>query len=220
MVLRATDLRKSFGEGEATVVAVDGISLSVAAGEFLAVTGRSGSGKSTLLALLAGMERPTSGEVWLEERRLAETSDADLARLRRREIGFIFQTFNLLPVLTVEENVALPFLLDRRPPREWIRPVAEALEVVGLSHRRTHSPERISVGERQRVAIARALAVRPRVLFADEPTGSLDSERGVEVIGLLRSAAERGSAVVMVTHDGAAAARADRTLQLRDGRAC
>jgi len=215
MVLRATDLRKSFGEGEATVVAVDGISLTVAAGEFLAVTGRSGSGKSTLLALLAGMERPTSGEVWL-----AETSDADLARLRRREIGFIFQTFNLLPVLTVEENVALPFLLDRRPPREWIRPVAEALEVVGLSHRRTHSPERISVGERQRVAIARALAVRPRVLFADEPTGSLDSERGVEVIGLLRSAAERGSAVVMVTHDGAAAARADRTLQLRDGRAC
>jgi len=220
MVLRATDLRKSFGEGEATVVAVDGISLTVAAGEFLAVTGRSGSGKSTLLALLAGMERPTSGEVWLEERRLAETSDADLARLRRREIGFIFQTFNLLPVLTVEENVALPFLLDRRAPREWIRPVAEALEVVGLSHRRTHSPERISVGERQRVAIARALAVRPRVLFADEPTGSLDSERGVEVIGLLRSAAERGSAVVMVTHDGAAAARADRTLQLRDGRAC
>jgi putative ABC transport system ATP-binding protein len=218
MVLSARDLCKSYGEGEATVTALDGVSLAVAGGEFLAITGPSGSGKSTLLALLAGLERPTSGEVWLAGRRLSEAKDADLAKLRRREIGFVFQTFNLLSVLTVEENVALPFLLDRKPPREWERPVAEALELVGLSHRRDHSPERISVGERQRVAIARALAVRPRILFTDEPTGSLDSERGREVIALLRSAAEQGCAVVMVTHDGAAAARADRTLRLRDGR--
>jgi putative ABC transport system ATP-binding protein len=218
MVLNAMGLRKHFGAGDAAVAAVDGVSVSAAEGEFLAITGPSGSGKSTLLALLAGLERPTAGEVWLAGRCLAALDDAALARLRRREVGFVFQSFNLVPVLSVEENVALPFLLDGRPRREWGPRVTDALEAVELSHRRRHLPDQVSVGERQRAAIARALAVRPSVLFADEPTGSLDSQRGQAVLTLLRSAAVQGCAVVMVTHDLGAAALADRAIRICDGR--
>jgi len=218
MVLNARELCKRFGAGDAAVAALDGISLEVARGEFLAITGPSGSGKSTLLALLAGLERPSAGEVWLAGHCLSTLDDAALARLRRREVGFVFQTFNLVPVLSVEENVALPFILDGLPRRKWEFAVADALEAVGLAHRRRHTPDQLSVGERQRAAIARALAVRPEILFADEPTGSLDSQRGLAILGLLRSAAGRGCAVVMVTHDAGAAARADRVLRIRDGR--
>jgi len=218
MVLSATMLCKSFGEGAAAVGVLEDVSLSASEGEFLAITGPSGSGKSTLLALLAGLERPTSGEVWLAGRRLGGLADAEMARLRRREVGFVFQTFNLVPVLSIEENAGLPFLLDGRPRREWASRVREALRAVGLEHRAHHFPDQVSVGERQRTAIARAIAARPRVLFADEPTGSLDSERGRVVLDLLRSAASLGCAVVMVTHDPSAAARADRSVHLRDGR--
>jgi putative ABC transport system ATP-binding protein len=218
MVLNATGLRKRFGTGDAAVAVLDGISLTAAEGEFLAITGPSGSGKSTLLAILAGLERPSAGEVWLAGRCLAALDDAALARLRRRQVGFVFQSFNLVPVLSVEENVALPFLLDGAPHRQFAPRVADALESVGLSHRRRHLPDQISVGERQRAALARALAVRPRVLFADEPTGSLDSQRGQTVLTLLRAAAAQGCAVVMVTHDAGAAASANRVLRICDGR--
>jgi len=218
MVLSASALCKSFGEGASAVPVLEDVSLAANEGEFVAITGPSGSGKSTLLALLAGLERPTSGEVWLAGRRLAAMRDAALARLRRREVAFVFQTFNLVPVLTLEENAGLPFLLDARPRREWRGQVQEALRTVGLEHRAHHFPDQVSVGERQRTAVARALATRPLILFADEPTGSLDSERGRGVLELLRSAASQGTAVLMVTHDPVAAAAADRTLHLRDGR--
>jgi len=218
MVLNAIALCKSFGEGPDAVPVLENVSLSASEGEFLAITGPSGSGKSTLLALLAGLERPTSGEVWLGEHRLSALDDARMARLRRREVGFVFQTFNLVPVLSIEENAGLPFLLDGRPRSEWIDRVRAALDTVGLQHRARHFPDQVSVGERQRTAIARVLAGQPRILFADEPTGSLDSERGAAMLDLLRAAANRGCAVVMVTHDPAAAARADRRLHIRDGK--
>jgi putative ABC transport system ATP-binding protein len=218
MVLNATALCKSFGEGPDAVRVLEDVSLSASEGEFLAITGPSGSGKSTLLALLAGLERPTSGEVWLGEHRLSTLDDARMARLRRREVGFVFQTFNLVSVLSIEENAGLSFLLDGRPRTEWAGRVRAALQTVGLQHRARHFPDQVSVGERQRAAIARVLATEPRILFADEPTGSLDSERGAAMLDLLRSAADRGCAVVMVTHDPAAAARADRRVHLRDGR--
>ena len=218
MVLNAIDLCKSFGDGPETVPVLQDVSLSASEGEFLAITGPSGSGKSTLLGLLAGLERPTSGEVWLGGHRLSVLDDASMARLRRREVGFVFQTFNLVQVLSIEENVALPFLLDGRPRPEWADRVRAALQTVGLQHRAGHFPEQVSVGERQRTAIARVLAARPRILFADEPTGSLDSERGGAMLDLLRGAADLGCTVVMVTHDPTAAGRADRRLHLRDGR--
>jgi len=218
MVLNAIALCKSFGEGPEAIPVLQDVSFSTGEGEFLAITGPSGSGKSTLLGLLAGLERPTSGEVWLGSHRLDSLDDGAIARLRRREVGFVFQTFNLVQVLSIEENVALPFLLDGRPRREWVERVRAALQTVGLQHRAEHYPEQVSVGERQRTAIARVLAARPRVLFADEPTGSLDSERGAAMLDLLRGAANLGCTVVMVTHDPMAAGRADRRLHLRDGR--
>jgi len=218
-LLRAVGLRKTFRVGDEEVAAVGGVELSIGAGEFVGIMGPSGSGKSTLMALLAGLERPSSGEVFFEEQRLSSLSDSELSRLRRRRIGFVFQTFNLVPVLTLEENVALPFVLDRVSPSQWQGRVRAALERVGLGHRSRHLPERVSVGERQRAAIARALVTEPLLVFADEPTGSLDSQRGDEVLTLLRQAcAHEGRTVVMVTHDPKAAAVADRLIRLRDGR--
>ena len=217
MILEAEGLTKEFGSGEAGVVVLREVSFRAAEGEFVAITGPSGSGKSTLLALLAGLERPSSGEVWVDGRPLSGLDDAELSRMRRRELGFVFQTFNLVPVLTLEENVALPFLLDGRPRAAWSAEVTAALEAVGLAHRRTHLPDQVSVGERQRAAIARALAQRPRILFADEPTGSLDSQRGASTLQLLRLATGKGCTVVMVTHDPVGAASADRAVHLRDG---
>jgi putative ABC transport system ATP-binding protein len=218
-LLRTEGLGKRFRVGEEEVAAVREVALSIQPGEFVGITGPSGSGKSTLMALLAGLERPSEGEVFFEEQPLSALSDAELSRLRRRRIGFVFQTFNLVPVLTLEENVALPFVLERMAPSEWKGRVRAALEQVGLGHRALHLPERVSVGERQRAAIARALVTGPRLVFADEPTGSLDSQRGEEVLALLRQACEReGRTVVMVTHDPKAAAIADRLIRIRDGR--
>jgi putative ABC transport system ATP-binding protein len=219
-VLTARALSKRYDGG---VDAVVDVSLAVARGEMVAITGPSGSGKSTLLALLAGLEAPTAGEVWLDGQPLAGLTDDARARLRRRAVGFVFQTFNLLPVLTLAENVALPQMLDGVPEAVWRPRVARALDRVGLSARAGHLPGAASVGEQQRAAIARALASGmgvsgPRIVFADEPTGSLDSARSADVLALLREAQRDGVTVVLVTHDTAAAATCDRRLHLRDGR--
>lgn len=213
----ARGLVRRFGRGEAAVTALDGVSLTVERGEFLAVMGPSGSGKSTLMHLLAGLDRPSEGEVWIDGTPLGRAGDADLVRLRRRAVGFVFQSFNLLPTLTVEENVRLPLrLAGTRPDRAW---VDELLGAVGLTGRRRHRPAELSGGQRQRTAIARALVTRPAVVFADEPTGALDSASGGAVLDLLRRTADDfGRAVVMVTHDPRAAATADRVLFLADGR--
>lgn len=218
-LLAARKLGKTFRVGEEEVRALSGVDLEIAGGEFVAVTGASGSGKSTLLSLLAGLERPSEGEVLLDDKPLSALPDSELSRLRRRQLGFVFQSFNLVPVLTLLENVGLPFMLEGQPRRAWEARARAALEQLGLGHRLAHLPDRVSMGERQRAAIARSLVVRPKIIFADEPTGSLDSRNGAAVLELLRQAhAQAGCTVVMVTHDAQAAATAGRTLRMRDGR--
>lgn len=217
--LQAEDLRRVYELGEERVLAVDGVSFSLERGEFVALMGPSGSGKSTLLAMLCGLERPSGGRVLIDGVDLGALSEDERARLRRRKVGFVFQTFNLIPVLSLLENAGLPQLLDGAPASVW-RPKAEAaLARVGLAHRKDHLPDQASVGEQQRAALARVLAAGPSLLLADEPTGALDSQRGHDVLALLREAArDLGAAVLMVTHDANAAAVADRVLHLRDGR--
>ena len=212
----AHDLERRFGAGDAAVDALRGVSLDVGRGEFVAVMGPSGSGKSTLMHLLAGLDTPTAGRVLIAGEDLAELSDDRLTRLRRTRVGFVFQSFNLVPTLTAEENVVLPLRLDgRRPDAAW---VDDVLERVGLLARRGHLPAELSGGQQQRVAVARALVTGPAVLFADEPTGNLDSRSGAEVLGLLRTAADSsGQTTIMVTHDPRAAAVADRVVFLADG---
>lgn len=195
------------------------VALEIRTGEFVAVMGPSGSGKSTLLSLLAGLEAPTSGEVWVEGAPLHSLSDAALSRLRRTRVGFVFQSYNLVPVLTLEENVALPFLLESKAPSAYREKVRAALAAVELIPRARQLPDRVSGGERQRAAIARALVTEPALIFADEPTGALDREKGRGVLNLLRRAcSDQGRTVVMVTHDEEAASVADRIIRLRDGR--
>ncbi|AGZ43109.1 ABC transporter ATP-binding protein [Actinoplanes friuliensis] len=207
---------RTYGSGDGAVTALDRLSLSFAAGTFTAVMGPSGSGKSTLLQCAAGLDRPTSGSVLLGGTELTALGETRLTRLRRERIGFVFQAFNLLPALTAEQNVALPLrLAGRRPARAEIR---AALTRVGLGDRARHRPDELSGGQQQRVALARALITRPEVLFADEPTGALDSTTGREVLRLLRGMADDGQTVVMVTHDPVAAASADRVVFLVDGR--
>lgn len=218
IALRASGLTKRYTVGSETITAVAAVDLTVAAGEVVAITGPSGSGKSTLLALLAGLETPDEGEVWLDGVALHSLGEDARARLRRRRIGFVFQTFNLLPVLSLAENAALPLILDGVPASAWAPRVAQALARVGLSHRAEHLPDQASVGEQQRAALARVLVTEPAVLFADEPTGSLDTARGALVMALLREAAGQGTTVLLVTHDPALAAQADRQIRLRDGR--
>jgi putative ABC transport system ATP-binding protein len=215
IILEARDLTKRYPLGETTVHALRGVSLTVGAGEFVALMGPSGSGKSTLLQLLGGLDRPSSGEVVLEGEIISELSDDRATRLRRDRTGFVFQSFNLIPSLTAELNVALPSrLAGKRPPRRAVR---DALGAVGLADRARHLPAELSGGQQQRVAIARALFSMPAVVFADEPTGALDSASGRQVLGLLRGLADRAT-VIMVTHDPVAAATADRVLFLADGR--
>jgi putative ABC transport system ATP-binding protein len=213
----AEAVTRRFGSGEAAVDALRGVSLAVPEGQFTAVMGPSGSGKSTLMHLLAGLDRPSEGSVRIGEHDITRMSDKALTKLRRRHIGFVFQSFNLLPMLTAEENVLLPLTIaGRRPDREAL---GELLERVGLADRRRHRPAELSGGQQQRVAIARAFITAPTVLFADEPTGNLDSAAGALVLDLLRYAVDRdGQTTVMVTHDPRAAARADRVLFLADGR--
>jgi putative ABC transport system ATP-binding protein len=210
-------LTRTYGDGDSAVHALRGVSLDLAAGSFTAVMGPSGSGKSTLMHLLAGLDTPTSGTVKVAGQDITRMRDRDLTRLRRRHIGFVFQSFNLLPTLTAEENVLLPqSIAGKRPPAEEVDAL---MERVGLTERRSHRPAELSGGQQQRVAIARALITRPTVLFADEPTGNLDSQAGAGILELLRAAVDvDGQTTLMVTHDPRAAAIADRVLYLTDGR--
>jgi putative ABC transport system ATP-binding protein len=216
VVVSANDLSRVYGEGETAVHALRGVTLDVERGKLTAVMGPSGSGKSTLMHLLAALDRPTNGYVTIAGTRLGQLSDTEITLLRREHIGFIFQFFNLLPMLTAEENITLPLsLAGTKPDKDFFEGL---LEKVGLKDRRSHRPSELSGGQQQRVAIARALVSRPTVVFADEPTGNLDSKTGGEILDLLRSSVQDyGQTLVMVTHDARAAATADRILFLADG---
>jgi putative ABC transport system ATP-binding protein len=215
-VIAANGVTRRFGEGDAAVDALSGVSLEIAAGQFAAVMGPSGSGKSTLMHILAGLDRPTSGTVSIDGTDITNLSDKKLTLLRRHNIGFIFQFFNLLPTLTAEENILLPLqIAGKKPDAEWVEAL---IQRVGLGDRRRHRPAELSGGQQQRVAIARALVSRPTVIFADEPTGNLDSNSSGEILTVLREAVdEYKQTTVMVTHDAGAAAIADRVLFLDDG---
>ena len=220
-ILEARDLTKSYPLGETTVDALRGVSLSVQAGEFVALMGPSGSGKSTLLQLLGGLDRPTTGEVVLDGEVVSRLSDDRATRLRRDRTGFVFQSFNLIPLLDVTENVALPFTIAGQDPSrgELAERVRDVIELVDLVPKAHHRPDQLSTGEQQRVAVARALVTRPALLFADEPTGNLDYTTGSELLDALwRSCHERGQTIVLVTHDSKAAAFADRVFVIGDGR--
>jgi len=216
-IVTATDLHRRYGEGAAAVDALAGITVGFENSRFNAIMGPSGSGKSTLMHILAGLDRPTSGSVRLDGVELTTLDDVELTRLRRDRLGFVFQFFNLIPVLTAEENILLPLsIAGRQPDREWLR---RLLRTVELEDRLTHRPAELSGGEQQRVAVARALVSRPAVVFADEPTGNLDTKASEDVLRLLRQAVDEfGQTVVMVTHDPEAASHADRLVVLRDGR--
>ena len=215
-VVTATDLSRRYGEGEAAVDALRGVSLSVGAGELVAVMGPSGSGKSTLMHLLAALDKPTSGTVTIAGEDVGSLSDRGVTLLRRKHIGFVFQFFNLLPMLSAEENVLLPLsIAGEKPDPAFFK---DLMDRVGLTPRKNHRPSELSGGQQQRVAIARALVAQPTVVFADEPTGNLDSKTGTEILELLRSSTtELGQTMVMVTHDAQAASIADRVLFLADG---
>ena len=215
--VRLETLYKTYADTGAAVTALDGVTATFATGTFTAVMGPSGSGKSTLLQTAAGLDRPTSGRVWIGGTELSRLSETKLTELRRARIGFIFQAFNLIGALTVEENIVLPLRLSgARPDQRWL---AEVVDRVGLGDRLRHRPAQLSGGQQQRVAIARALAMRPEVVFSDEPTGALDTETAAEVLALLRSMVDdHGQTVIMVTHDPVAASYADRVLVLADGR--
>ncbi|MBP2019202.1 putative ABC transport system ATP-binding protein [Symbiobacterium terraclitae] len=218
-IIRLDQVVKEFRRGAATVRAVDGVSLSISPGEFVAVMGKSGSGKSTLLHLMSGLQQATSGKVHLLGRDLTELRDDELTLLRREKVGFVFQFFNLLPTLSALENVALPLLLARVRQKEAEARAMELLRTVGMESRAAHKPDEMSGGQMQRVAIARALVTNPPLLFADEPTGNLDSQSGEEVLLLLKEMqSERGQTIVMVTHDPKAAAYGDRLIRMRDGK--
>jgi putative ABC transport system ATP-binding protein len=216
VVVSAQGLTRRYGAGDTAVDALRGVSLDVQQAELVAVMGPSGSGKSTLMHILAGLDQPTEGEVVIDGKDITKLNDTELTKLRRKHIGFIFQFFNLLPMLTAEENVVLPLsIAGTKPDQVWVDKV---IADVGLADRRKHRPSELSGGQQQRVAIARAMVSRPTVMFADEPTGNLDSRTSAEILELLRSSVEEyGQTTVMVTHDAKAAAIADRVLFLADG---
>ncbi len=214
---RVQNLTKTYGTGQALVRALDDVTLDIAAGEFTAVMGPSGSGKSTLMHCCAALDRPDGGQVFIGDQELSQLKDKALTRLRRDEIGFVFQSYNLVPTLTAEENILLPLsIAGRKPEPEWFKSV---IDTVDLGDRLHHKPNELSGGQQQRVAVARALMSRPTIVFADEPTGNLDSHSGAEVLGLLRdSVKNHGQTIVMVSHDPVAAAYTDRVIFLADGR--
>jgi putative ABC transport system ATP-binding protein len=215
-IVSARDVTRRYGNGDAAVDALRGITLDFPEGAFTAIMGPSGSGKSTLMHILAGLDRPTSGTVMIDGQDITKMDDGALTRLRRDHVGFVFQFFNLVPVLNAEENMVLPLsIAGRKPDRAW---VDQLMDTVGIADRRTHRPSELSGGQQQRVAVARALVSRPAVIFADEPTGNLDSKTSEEVLELLRRAVDEfGESVVMVTHDEQAASYADRRIELVDG---
>ncbi len=212
----ANDVSRRYGEGHAAVDALVDVSTGFERGRFSAIMGPSGSGKSTLMHILAGLDKPTAGSVTLDGEEITDLDDGALTKLRRDKLGFVFQFFNLLPVLTAEENLVLPLsIAGRKPDREWLE---QLIRTVGLEDRRTHRPSELSGGQQQRVAVARALVSKPAVVFADEPTGNLDSKASADVLQLLRRAVDEfGQTVIMVTHDPTAATHADRLITLSDG---
>ena len=216
MLIKAKGLSKIYGSGENQVVALDKADLTIAPGDFISIIGPSGSGKSTLLHLLSGLDHPTSGSLTYDGQEIYTLSDKELSAFRRRQMGFIFQQFNLLPVLTARENILMPLLLDKKQPDEGY--LDQLAELLGLRDRLDHLPHELSGGQQQRVAIARALIAQPEVIFADEPTGNLDSKSGGEVMELLKGIRERmGKTLVIITHDNRIAAAADRQLTIMDG---
>ena len=215
-ILETKDLRKIYGSGENEVRALDGVSISIEEGEFVAVVGTSGSGKSTLLHLISGLDKPSSGSLTYDGKDIYSYSDKELSAFRRKRIGFIFQQFNLLPVLTAKENIIMPLLLDKQKPDEAY--LKQITELLGIQGRLEHLPHELSGGQQQRVAIARALIAKPDVIFADEPTGNLDSKSGGEVMELLQNVWKKmGKALVVITHDSRIARMADRQFQIVDG---
>jgi putative ABC transport system ATP-binding protein len=216
-VVVANDLHRRYGDGDAAVDALAGVTTSFERDRFTAIMGPSGSGKSTLMHILAGLDKPTAGTVELDGVEITSLDDGELTKLRRDKLGFVFQFFNLLPVLTAEENLVLPLsIAGRKPDREWLETL---IRTVGLEDRRTHRPAELSGGQQQRVAVARALVTKPAVVFADEPTGNLDSKASADVLALLRRAVDEfGQTVVVVSHDPVAAAHADRLITLQDGK--
>lgn len=216
MLIQAKELSKIYGNGENRVVALDKANLTVAPGDFISIMGPSGSGKSTLLHLLSGLDHPTSGSLTYDGQEIYTLPDKELSAFRRRQMGFIFQQFNLLPVLTARENILMPLLLDKKQPdKSYLNQLAELL---GIQKRLNHLPHELSGGQQQRVAIARALIAQPEVIFADEPTGNLDSKSGGEVMDMLKSIREQmGKTLVIITHDSRIAAAADRQLRIMDG---
>ena len=216
MLIQAKGLSKIYGSGENQVVALDKANLTIAPGDFISIIGPSGSGKSTLLHLLSGLDHPTSGSLTYDGQEIYTLSDKELSAFRRRQMGFIFQQFNLLPVLTARENILMPLLLDKKQPDEGY--LDQLAELLGLRDRLDHLPHELSGGQQQRVAIARALIAQPEVIFADEPTGNLDSKSGGEVMELLKGIRKRmGKTLVIITHDNRIAAAADRQLTIMDG---
>jgi putative ABC transport system ATP-binding protein len=216
-VLEAKQLAKTYETGGAKVLGLRGVDISIERGEFVAIMGPSGCGKSTLLNLLAGLDRPTAGEVWLDGQRIDVMTETELARLRRLKVGFVFQFFNLLPTLSALENVELPLLLVGRGRRQARRSASELLSDFGISDKDGAAPAQLSGGQQQRVALARALANSPDIVLADEPTGNLDSAAAREVLALFREARQRGQTLLLVTHDASVASTADRVITLRDG---
>ena len=216
-VLEARQLAKTYETGGAKVLGLRGVDISIERGEFVAIMGPSGCGKSTLLNLLAGLDRPTAGEVWLDGQRIDGLSETELARLRRRKVGFVFQFFNLVPTLSAVENVELPLLLVGRRRRKARQAANELMSDLGISGKEGAAPAELSGGEQQRVALARALANRPDIVLADEPTGNLDSAAARDVLGLFREAQSRGQTLLLVTHDASVASAAERVITLRDG---
>ena len=216
MLIKAKKLSKVYGSGENQVVALDKVDLTVAPGDFISIIGPSGSGKSTLLHLLSGLDHPTSGSLTYDGQEIYTLPDKELSAFRRRQMGFIFQQFNLLPVLTARENILMPLLLDKKQPDEGY--LSQLAELLGIRNRLDHLPHELSGGQQQRVALARALIAQPEVIFADEPTGNLDAKSGGEVMDMLKSIRDRmGKTLVIITHDNRIAAMADRRLTIMDG---
>ena len=218
-MIRCIDVRKVYRQGKNEIIALDGVSVEIARGEFAVIMGPSGSGKSTLLHLIGGLDRPTSGELLVDQRLIGQMADEQVTLFRRTRIGFVFQFFNLLPTLTALENITLPFVLDGRPKAEAEQRAMTLLDKVGLENRKDHLPEELSGGEIQRIAVARALTFDPPILLADEPTGNLDSKTGESILSLLRQInRENDCTIVMVTHSQEAARCGDRTIFFRDGK--
>ena len=218
-ILKASDLKKEYQLGEHIVEALKGVDFAVRKGEFVAIMGPSGSGKSTLMHLLGGLDTPTQGEIFLSEQALSRLNQVEITLARRKNVGFVFQFFNLMPTLSAEENIMLPIIIDGQNPKDFQDRLDQLLTLIGLSERRDHRPDQLSGGEQQRVAVARALISNPAILLADEPTGNLDSKTGGEIMALLRRSCEEfQQTVVVVSHDPHAAAFADRVVFLKDGK--